>query len=176
MEKQHNRPLLSQNRRLKTTSTLQNTRWRAWRLLARGWTLVVAHRRPSGTEFRRAIPCSSRRKPCCVTPRYLSRGVFMPSTRRASQRCFMELVKWAYTQSMFHALRIWELGKFDVFLCLRRRTNETRTGRVVARQLKKDGRPRVQTLAMRRVQLAAWQMIRSPERSQVLGRFYHMAL
>ena len=53
---------------------------------------------------------------------------------------------WAYAQSMFQALRIWR------FLCLRMRTNETwvdhmtRTGPVVARQVKKHGQPRVQTL------------------------------
>ena len=38
-----------------------------------------------------------------------------------------------------------------------------RTGPVVARQLKKHGQLLVQTLAMRRVQSAAWQMIRSPD-------------
>ena len=84
--------------------------------------------------------------------------------------------EWAYTQSMFQALRIWELGKLRRVLCLRRRTNETwvdhmkRTGPAVARQLKKHGQLRVQTLAMRRVQLAAWQMIRSPHDAK--GRRY----
>ena len=32
--------------------------------------------------------------------------------------------EWAYTQSMFQALRIWELGKLRRVLCLRRRQNE----------------------------------------------------
>ena len=32
--------------------------------------------------------------------------------------------EWAYTQSMFQALRIWELGKLRRVLCLRRRPNE----------------------------------------------------
>ena len=38
-----------------------------------------------------------------------------------------------------------------------------RTGPVAARQLKKHGQMRMQTLAMRRVQQAAWQMARSPD-------------
>ena len=32
--------------------------------------------------------------------------------------------EWAYTQSMFQALRIWEMGKLRRVLCLRRRPNE----------------------------------------------------
>ena len=32
--------------------------------------------------------------------------------------------EWAFTQSMFQALRIWELGKLRRVLCLRRRPNE----------------------------------------------------
>ena len=64
--------------------------------------------------------------------------------------------EWTYTQSMFQALRIWELGKLRRVLCLRRRPNEgwvdymKRTGVIAARQLKKHGQQRVQTLAMRR--------------------------
>ena len=51
--------------------------------------------------------------------------------------------QWAYTQSMFQALRIWELGKLRRVLWLRRRPNECwayqmkRTVPMVARQLKK---------------------------------------
>ena len=76
--------------------------------------------------------------------------------------------EWANTQSMFQALRIWELGKLRRVLRLRRRPNECwadymkRTGVIVARQLKKHKKPRVQTLAMRRVRIAAWQMVRCP--------------
>ena len=50
-------------------------------------------------------------------------------------------------------------------LCLRRRPNECwvdymkHSGVIVARQLEKHNQPRVQTLAMRRVRLAAWQMV-----------------
>ena len=72
--------------------------------------------------------------------------------------------EWAYTQSMFQALCIWELEKLRRVLCLRRRKNECladhmkRTGVIVARQLKEHSQPRVQTLAMRRVRIAAWQM------------------
>ena len=61
--------------------------------------------------------------------------------------------EWAYTQSMFQALRIWELGKLRRVLCQRRRPNECwadhmkRTRVIVARQLKKHNQPRVQTLA-----------------------------
>ena len=60
-------------------------------------------------------------------------------------------------------------------LCLRRRPNECladhmkRTGVVVARQLKK-GQPRIKTLAMRRVRIAAWQMVRCPNDAK--GRRY----
>ena len=61
-------------------------------------------------------------------------------------------------------------------LCLRRRPNECwtdhtkRTGPIVARQLKKHGQPRLQTLAMRRVRIAAWQMVRCPDDAK--GRRY----
>ena len=82
--------------------------------------------------------------------------------------------EWAHTQSMFQALRIWELGKLRRVLCLRRRPNECwaekRTGVIVARQLKKHNQPRVQTLAMRRVRIAAWQMVSCP--SDAKGRRY----
>ena len=84
--------------------------------------------------------------------------------------------EWAYTQSMFQALRLWELGKLRRVLCLRRRTNESwvdhmkRTGPIVARQLKKHGQARLQSLAMRRVQTAAWQAMHSPD--DAMGRRY----
>ena len=74
--------------------------------------------------------------------------------------------EWACTQSMFQALRIWELGKLRRVLCLRRRPNECwadhmkRTGVVVARQLKKHNQPRLQTLARRRVRISAWRAMR----------------
>ena len=61
--------------------------------------------------------------------------------------------EWAYTQCMFQALRIWK-----------------RTGVIVARQRKKHNQPRVQTLAMRRVRIAAWQMVSCP--SDAKGRRY----
>ena len=74
----------------------------------------------------------------------------------------------AYTHSMFLALRTWELGKLRRVLCLRRRPNECwadhmkRTCVMVARQLKKHNQPRLQTLAMRRVRIAAWQTVSCP--------------
>ena len=45
-----------------------------------------------------------------------------------------------------------------------------RTGVIAARQLKKHNQPRVQTLAMRRVRVAAWQMVSCP--SDAKGRRY----
>ena len=60
--------------------------------------------------------------------------------------------EWAYTQSMFQALRIWELGKLLRVLCLRRRPSEgwvsymKRTGVIVARQLKKHNQRKHQTV------------------------------
>ena len=84
--------------------------------------------------------------------------------------------EWAYTQSMFQALRIQALGTLRRVLCLRTRRNECwadhmkRTGVIVARQLKKHNQPRVQTLALRRVRIAAWQMVSCP--SDAKGRRY----
>ena len=81
---------------------------------------------------------------------------------------FHGAVEWAYTQSMFQALRIWELCKLRRVLCLRRRPNEVwvddmkRTGVIVTRQLKKHNQQRVQALAMRRVRIAAWHMVSCP--------------
>ena len=77
---------------------------------------------------------------------------------------------------MFRALPIRELGKIRRVLCLRWRPNECwadhmkRTGVIVARQLKKHNQPHVQTLAMRRVRIAAWQMVSCP--SDAKGRRY----
>ena len=82
----------------------------------------------------------------------------------------------AKTQSMFQALRILELGKLRRVLCLRRRPNEVwvdflkRTGVIAARQLKNHGQQRVQTLAMRRVRIASWQMVSCP--TDAKGRRY----
>ena len=82
--------------------------------------------------------------------------------------------EWACTQSMFQGLPIWELVKLRRVLCLRRRPNECwvdhmkRTGVIVARQLKKHNHPRVQTLQMRRVRIAAWQTVNCP--SDAKGR------
>ena len=45
-----------------------------------------------------------------------------------------------------------------------------RTGVIVDRQLKKQNQPRVQTLAMKRVRIAAWQMVSCP--SDAKGRRY----
>ena len=45
-----------------------------------------------------------------------------------------------------------------------------RTGPNVARQLRKHGQPRLQTVAMRRVRIAAWQMVRCPDGAK--GRRY----
>ena len=90
--------------------------------------------------------------------------------------------EWAYAQSMFQALRIRELVKLRRVLCLRRRPIECwadhmkRTGVIVARQLMKHNQPRLQTLAMRRVRIAAWQMVVRCERPQILGRICDMAL
>ena len=45
-----------------------------------------------------------------------------------------------------------------------------RTGVIVARQLKKHNQPRVQTLVMRRVRIAAWKMVSNA--SDAKGRIY----
>ena len=68
--------------------------------------------------------------------------------------------EWAYTQSMC------ELGKLRRVLCLRRRPNECRADHVK----RTHGQPRLQTLAMRRVRIAAWQMVRCPNDAK--GRRY----
>ena len=84
--------------------------------------------------------------------------------------------EWCYTQSMFQALRIWEMGKLRRVLCLRRRPNEgwvdymKRIGVIAARQFNKHGQQRVQTLAMRRVCIAACHMVSCP--SDAKGRRY----
>ena len=82
-----------------------------------GWTLVAAQRPVCGTESPKVTPCSLRRKPCSVIPNFLLRSVFMPFIRRVLLRCFTVLVNWAYTQSMFQARRILELGKLRRVLC-----------------------------------------------------------
>ena len=85
-----------------------------------------------------------------------------------------------YSTCAAAVLRTWELGKLRRVLCLRKRPTECwadhmkRTGPIVARQLKR-GLSRLQTLAMRRVRITAWQMVRCRD-AQVLGRVCDMAL
>ena len=158
---------------LRSSATVVDTRpgewWRARRHWARGWTIEVARRPVCGTESPKPTPCSTRRRLCSAIPNCRSKGVLTFSTRRVYQ-----LRPWTYTQSMFQVLRFWELGKLRRVLCLRRRPNECwadhmkRTGVIVARQLKKHNQPRVQTLAMRRVRISAWQMVSCP--SDAKGR------
>ena len=113
---------------------------------------------------------SKANRPYCVIPNFQSRGVLVPFIRRVLQRYFMALER-AHTQSMFQALRIWELGKLRRVLCLRRRPNECwadhmkRAGPIVARQLATFA-----TLAMRRVRISDWQMVGCPDDAK--GRRY----
>ena len=73
--------------------------------------------------------------------------------------------EWACTQSMFQALRIWELGPNECWA-----DHMKRIGSIVARQLKKHGQPRSQTLAMRCMRIAAWHMVCCPDDAK--GRSY----
>ena len=88
----------------------------------------------------------------------------MLSARRAHQRR-SGAGEWAYTQSMFHALRVWELGELRRLLCLRRRMS---AGPITCAYLCHCGpavenvQPRLQSLAMRRVRVATWQMVTCP--------------
>ena len=100
-----------------------------------------------------------------------SRGVFMPFTRHVLLRCFMVLVDGPTRSRCFRQCASGHLANFVE--CLRRRPDECwadhmkRTGPIVARQLKKHDQPRLQTLAMRRVRTAAWQLVRSPNDAKV---------
>ena len=90
--------------------------------------------------------------------------------------------EWAYTQSMFQALRIWELGKLRHVLCLRKRPNECwvdymkRTGVSAAEEAQST------TLANSGNETGAYCCLADgelPERckgSQILGRICDMAL
>ena len=93
--------------------------------------------------------------------------------------------EWAYTQSMFQALRIWELGKLRRVLCLRRRPNEgwvdymKRTGVIAARQLKKHGQQRVANPGHETCPyccLANGELPERHQRTETLGRIGDMAL
>ena len=83
--------------------------------------------------------------------------------------------EWAYTQL---CSRICAFGNWVSFVvsCACAGPNEClvdymkRTGVIVARQLKKHNQPCVQTLTMRRVRVAAWQMVSCP--SDAKGRRY----
>ena len=125
----------------------------------RGWTLVAAQR-----HLQSQLHVFFLKKALLCDPK-------LPVKRRIHafySTCAVAVLRgaceWAFTQSMFHALRIWE------------RPNECwadhmkRTGPIVARQLKKNGHPRLQTSAMRRVRTAAWQIVRCPNDAR--GRRY----
>ena len=79
--------------------------------------------------------------------------------------------EWAYTQSMFQALRIWELGKLRRVLCLRKRPNESWVD-YMKRWCHRcsSAQEAWSTMAMRRVRIAAWQMVSCP--SDAKGRRY----
>ena len=108
----------------------------------------------------------------CVIPNFQSRGVLTPFIRSVLLRCFMVVVNGLHA---VHVSGTAHLGTWRRVLCLRRRPNECwayhmkRTGPTVARQLKKHGEPRLQTLAMRRVRTAAWQMVRCPDDAKGRG-------
>ena len=100
----------------------------------------------------------------------------MPSTRRACQLRSMELVNGP-THSQ--CSRLCEFGNWASFVvscaCAGDLTSAgveymKRTCVIVARQLKKHNQPRVQTLAMRRVRIAASQMMSCP--GDAKGRRY----
>ena len=83
--------------------------------------------------------------------------------------------EWAFAQSVFQALRIWELVEASSSPVPAQETkrvlgrpHETYWCHCVAGQLKKHNQPRLQTLAMRRVRIAAWQMVSCP--SDAKGR------
>ena len=69
-----------------------DARWKVWRRWSRSWILAVVQRLAVGTESLMATSGSLQRKLCCVIPRFLWRGVIMPSTRRVLLWWFMELV------------------------------------------------------------------------------------
>ena len=99
----------------------------------------------------------------------------MPSTRRAYRLLFTVLANGPLHSVCSRLYVFRELGKLRrVLCCLRRRPNEgwvdymKRTGVIAARQLKKHYEQRVQTLAMRRFRIAAWQMLSCP--SDAKGR------
>ena len=113
--------------------------WRARRHWARGWTIEAARRPACSTGSPKPTPCSTRRRLCSV--------ILKLAVKRRTDAFYSTCVppalhgagEWAYTQSMFQAPRIWELGKHRRVLCLRRRSNECwadhmkRTGVIVSR-------------------------------------------
>ena len=143
--------------------------WRAWRHWARGWTIEAARRPVCGTESPKPTPWSTRRRLCSAIPK-------LPVKKRIDAFYSTCVPAALHGAGEWAALRIWELWKLRRVLCLRRRPNECwvdhmkRTGVIVARQLKKHNQPRVQSLAMRRVRVVAWQMVSCP--SDAKGRRY----
>ena len=150
--------------------------WKAWRHWERGWTIGDVQKPACGTRSPKQTPCFYAKKSLFCDPK-------LPVKKRIDafySTCVPAALhgagEWAYTQSMFQALPIWELGKLRRVLCLRRRPNEgwvdymKRSGVIAARLHKKHNQQRVQTLAMRRVRIAAWQMVSCP--SDAKGRRY----
>ena len=109
-------------------------------------------------------------------PKTRSTNALTPSTLRVYLLYFMALENGHIRRGMFHSLRTWELGKLRRILCLRRRPHENwvdymkRKGLIVAKQLKKYNQTRIQSLAMKRVKIAAWHMATCPNDAK--GRRY----
>ena len=107
-------------------------------------------------------------------PNCRSRGVFMPSTRRVLLRCFMVLViGFTRSQCFRHCVSGNLVNFVECCACAgdlmsAGRIHMKRTGPIVARRWKKHGQPRLQTLAIRSVRIAAWQMVRCPNNAKGL--------
>ena len=111
---------------------------------------------------KKPVPCSiTQRNPCCAIPRFRSRGAYMPSTPRVWLLHCTVLATGHIRSLCFRRCVFRSWANSDVFYgCAGRQTRlgvdyMKRTGPLVARQLKKHGQPRFQTLAMRRGQQAA---------------------
>ena len=98
--------------------------WKAWRHWERGWTIGDVQKPACGTGSPKQTPCFYAKKALFCDPK-------LPVKRRIDafySTCVPAALhgagEWAYTQSMFQALRIWELGKLRRVLCLRRRPDE----------------------------------------------------
>ena len=118
---------------------------------------MVVQKQVCGTGFRRATPCSTRKRPFSVTPRFRSASAYQPFILLVYPLCFMVQENGLSHNVCSNRCVLGSGVNYDVFCAFE--DDQIRAGLIyiksagliVAKQLKKHKQLRIQDLAMKRV-------------------------